>query len=218
MIRPNSSPRSSRIVAGRSSIRGAGFTAMRTSRCVPPVPGRTPRVISGNPILPPPRRATRRSAAIAISRPPPTVWPFIAAITSFGVCSRRESVSLAWRQKKYLKVGVISVSILIFAPAEKNFRRRRSERSRERPHPYARRGGAIKLRASSRSIGVGRCHSGQERPTPSVTLYCTSPAVSRPSVCTLLPLLHSNSPLHVETFRCAEEMVIVPESSVKQSL
>ena len=36
---------------------------------------------------------------VIISRPPPTVWPFIAAITSFGVCSRRLSVSLACRQK-----------------------------------------------------------------------------------------------------------------------
>jgi hypothetical protein len=42
-------------------------------------------------------------------------------MTSFGVCSRRFSVSLACRQKKYLKRGVTSESILMFAPAEKNF-------------------------------------------------------------------------------------------------
>jgi hypothetical protein len=41
----------------------------------------------------------RMSAAMAISRPPPTVWPFSAAITSFGVCSSRFSVSFACRQK-----------------------------------------------------------------------------------------------------------------------
>jgi len=71
----------------------------RASRCVPPVPGKTPSVTSGSPILPAPLRAIRMSAAIAISSPPPTVWPFSAAITSLGVCSRRLRVSLAWRQK-----------------------------------------------------------------------------------------------------------------------
>ncbi len=45
----------------------------RPSRCVPPVPGSTPRVTSGRPILPPPFLASRRSQARAISRPPPTV-------------------------------------------------------------------------------------------------------------------------------------------------
>jgi hypothetical protein len=34
----------------------------------------------------------RRSAAIAISRPPPTVGAFKAAMTSLGVCSSRSSV------------------------------------------------------------------------------------------------------------------------------
>ena len=53
----------------------------------------------GQPILPPPCRAMRMSAAIATSSPPPTVWPLSAAITSFGVCSSRFSVSLACRQK-----------------------------------------------------------------------------------------------------------------------
>ena len=45
----------------------------------------------------------------------------IAAITSFGVCSRRSIVSFACRQKLYLNDGVTSDSILILAPAEKNF-------------------------------------------------------------------------------------------------
>ena len=66
---------------------------------MPPVPGRTPSVTSGRPILPAPLRAMRRSQASAISRPPPTVCPLSAAMKSFGVCSRRRSVSLAWRQK-----------------------------------------------------------------------------------------------------------------------
>jgi hypothetical protein len=56
-------------------------------RCVPPVPGSTPSETSGSPILPAPFRAMRMSAAIATSKPPPTQWPLIAAITSFGVCS-----------------------------------------------------------------------------------------------------------------------------------
>src|SRR5581483_3033748 len=75
------------------------FPMSRDSRCFPPVPGRTPRLTSGKPIWPASLRARRRSAAIAISSPPPTVCPFSAAITSFGVCSRRSSVSLACRQK-----------------------------------------------------------------------------------------------------------------------
>jgi hypothetical protein len=41
----------------------------------------------------------RMSAAMAISNPPPTVCPLSAAMTSFGVCSRRRRVSFAWRQK-----------------------------------------------------------------------------------------------------------------------
>jgi hypothetical protein len=81
-----------------SSIAVALLTS-RASRCVPPVPGRTPSETSGSPILPAPRRAMRRSAAIAISSPPPTVCPLSAAITSLGVCSSRFSVSFACRQK-----------------------------------------------------------------------------------------------------------------------
>ena len=59
----------------------------------------TPSATSGRPIFPPPCRAMRMSAAIATSRPPPTVWPLSPAITSFGVCSSRFIVSLACRQK-----------------------------------------------------------------------------------------------------------------------
>ncbi len=42
-------------------------------------------------------------------------------MTSFGVCSRRISVSLACRQKKYLKSGLTVWSMSMFAPAQKNF-------------------------------------------------------------------------------------------------
>ncbi len=77
----------------------ADLPTTRASLCVPPVPGSTPSETSGSPILPAPRRAMRMSAARATSSPPPTQWPLTAATTSFGVCSRRESVSLAWRQK-----------------------------------------------------------------------------------------------------------------------
>ena len=62
----------------------------------------------------------RRSQASAISRPPPTQCPLIAAITSLGVCSKRQSVSLAWRQKLYLKYGALFWSISMSAPAQKN--------------------------------------------------------------------------------------------------
>ena len=57
------------------------------------------RLTSGSPILPPPCRASRMSHASAISRPPPTVYPLSAPITSLGVCSSRLSVSFACRQK-----------------------------------------------------------------------------------------------------------------------
>ena len=42
-------------------------------------------------------------------------------MTSFGVCSRRLRVSLACRQKQYLKPGVTVLSMPMFAPAQKNF-------------------------------------------------------------------------------------------------
>src|SRR5436190_1042315 len=92
----------------------------RASRWVPPVPGSTPRFTSGSPILPAFSLASRMSHAIAISSPPPTVWPFSAAIVSLGVCSKRLRVSLACRQKKNLKRGVTVLSIPMLAPAEKN--------------------------------------------------------------------------------------------------
>src|SRR5437764_703419 len=92
----------------------------RASRCVPPVPGSTPRFTSGSPILPAFSFASRKSHAIAISSPPPTVCPLSAAMVSLGVCSRRLRVSLACRQKKNLKRGVTVLSIPMFAPAEKN--------------------------------------------------------------------------------------------------
>ena len=55
---------------------------------------------------------------MAISRPPPTQCSPSAAITIFGVCSRRSIVSLACRQNAYLKVGVTDSSIERFARAE----------------------------------------------------------------------------------------------------
>ena len=75
----------------------------RGSRCVPPVPGSTPRVTSGRPIrysffgsgL---RAMNRRSHARAISSPPPTQCPFRAAMKSFGVFSNLSRVSWQSRQ------------------------------------------------------------------------------------------------------------------------
>ena len=81
------------------------FPTRRDKRAVPPVPANTPRDTSGNPIWKFPLCAIRISAAIAISSPPPTVCPFSAAITNLGVCSRRDRVSLACKQKKYLYLG-----------------------------------------------------------------------------------------------------------------
>ena len=93
----------------------------RASLWVPPVPGSTPNVTSGSPTLPALARATRRSQASAISSPPPTQCPLSAAITSLGVCSSRQSVSLACRQKLYLKYGSAFSSMAMSAPAQKNF-------------------------------------------------------------------------------------------------
>src|SRR3989441_3090017 len=70
----------------------------RGSRCVPPVPGRTPSVTSGNPSRQAPSEARRRSVAMAISSPPPTQCPSIAAMKSLGVLSILLSVSWQFRQ------------------------------------------------------------------------------------------------------------------------
>src|SRR5438128_2166126 len=86
-----------------------GLPTMRARRCVPPVPGSTPRFTSGRPILPAFSLARRMSHAMAISSPPPTVCPLRAAIVSLGVCSSRLRVSFACRQKKYLNRGVVPV-------------------------------------------------------------------------------------------------------------
>src|SRR2546426_4750873 len=82
---------SMRPVAMRSIARLLPMS--RGSRCVPPVPGRTPRVTSGRPMRHAPSEASRRSVAIAISSPPPTQCPSMAAMKSFGVLSILFSVS-----------------------------------------------------------------------------------------------------------------------------
>src|SRR3989440_2761315 len=122
LTRPISFARSNENVSPLtiSSI-ASDLPTMRAKRWVPPVPGNTPRFTSGRPILPAFSFARRRSHAIAISSPPPTVCPLSAASVSFGVCSSRLRVSLACRQKKYLKRGVTLLSIAMLAPAEKNF-------------------------------------------------------------------------------------------------
>ena len=59
---------------------------MRASRCVPPAPGSTERLVSGRP-----NRAVedamRMSHAIASSQPPPSANPFTAAIVGFSKAS-----------------------------------------------------------------------------------------------------------------------------------
>ena len=97
------------------------FPTSRDKRAVPPVPANTPSATSGKPIWKLPFNAIRISAAMAISNPPPTVCPFSAAITNFGVCSKRDKVSFACKQKKYLYRGDTLFRYLMLAPAEKNF-------------------------------------------------------------------------------------------------
>src|SRR5207249_601711 len=63
-----------------------------------PLEGEAPRGTSGNPTRQAPSEATRRSVAIAISRPPPTQWPSIAAMKSFGVLSILFRISWQFRQ------------------------------------------------------------------------------------------------------------------------
>ena len=45
-------------------------------------------------VAPLPSSTAGMSAAMAISRPPPTACPFIAQITSFGVCSKRFTITI----------------------------------------------------------------------------------------------------------------------------
>src|SRR5579871_6612620 len=84
--------------AGDHEVQGPARADEPGSRWVPPVPGRTPRVTSGRPILPEPAAIIRRSHARAISSPPPTQWPLMPAMTTFGVLANLFSVSWQWRQ------------------------------------------------------------------------------------------------------------------------
>src|SRR3989442_7306962 len=74
LTRPISLARSNENVSPFTiSSMASGLPTMRARRCVPPVPGSTPRLTSGSPILPAFSLASRMSHAIAISSPPPTV-------------------------------------------------------------------------------------------------------------------------------------------------
>src|SRR5262245_21499949 len=70
----------------------------RGIRCEPPKPGVIPRFDSVCPIRAPSFRS-RKWQAIAISQPPPSAWPLIAAMTGLGKRSIFRSTSLPKRMK-----------------------------------------------------------------------------------------------------------------------
>jgi hypothetical protein len=62
----------------------------RGRRCVPPLPGSRPNLTSGRPNLAF-GEARRRWQAMASSRPPPSAYPLMAAITGlvmFSICEK----------------------------------------------------------------------------------------------------------------------------------
>ncbi len=87
-----------------------------TSRCVPPMPGMTPRPTSGMPTLAP-RAARMKSQASASSNPPPSAKPFTAAITGIRDASKRSPSRCAWATRTSAAAGSASDIALMSAPA-----------------------------------------------------------------------------------------------------
>ncbi len=75
---------------------------------------------SGRPIFPESLAIIRRSVERAISSPPPTQWPLMAAMTTLGVLANLSRVSWQYRQNIALKSGAAFLSISMSAPALKN--------------------------------------------------------------------------------------------------
>ena len=65
---------------------------MRRRRWVPPAPGIIPRLVSVRPIWLD-SEASRKSHASASSHPPPNAYPSMAAMTGFGILSKRLKTS-----------------------------------------------------------------------------------------------------------------------------
>ena len=92
----------------------------RGSRWVPPAPGMMPSRISGWPTLafsP----STRKSAHRASSRPPPSAYPVIAAMTGLGI--RATALKAFWMPAPYsmIRAWLASAISLTSAPAAKVF-------------------------------------------------------------------------------------------------
>ena len=103
------------------SIRSSAFwrPMRRGSRCVPPVPGSSPRVTSGRPMRYEPSAAIRKSQQSAISRPPPRQCPLIAATTTFGVLSNLPIASFAQTTNALCASRLPLANTEMSAPAEK---------------------------------------------------------------------------------------------------
>ena len=95
--RPSRRPSSAVKTSPSSAMRRTSCDPKRrTVRCVPDQPGMMPRPVSGEPSFTC-SSAMRKSAVAASSSPPPSVWPFSAAISGWR---RRASASKArwpWR-------------------------------------------------------------------------------------------------------------------------
>ena len=98
---------------------------MRVVRTTPPAPGSRPRETSGRPIsLPLASSATRKWQASAISRPPPSAAPLIAAATGLPMVSRRRKAALTRAisfSRRSASAGVAWMIMLRSAPAKKVF-------------------------------------------------------------------------------------------------
>ena len=98
---------------------------MRTTRVTPPPPGSRPSVASGSPIFTErSSTAIRRLAASAISRPPPSAAPLMAATTGRGKVSRRRRLALTASPIAKISSassGVAFIMLLRLPPAKKVF-------------------------------------------------------------------------------------------------
>ena len=94
----------------------------RVTRMVPPEPGNTPSLISGNATRAP-SSATMRSQHTASSRPPPKARPETAAIVGFGKSSTRlqASFSSASFFGTTAPAAIISGNSLMSEPAQNAF-------------------------------------------------------------------------------------------------
>uniref|UniRef100_A0A2M4AWW4 Putative secreted protein n=1 Tax=Anopheles triannulatus TaxID=58253 RepID=A0A2M4AWW4_9DIPT len=100
-----------------SSLAMAGFR-MRGNRWVPPAPGIMPSFVSTRPSFAL-VATTRISQASAISRPPPSAAPSIAATTGVGICSMLTIIWRSFETKRLTSCGVKVARSFRSAPAQK---------------------------------------------------------------------------------------------------